>query len=91
MKSHKHPDYIIAQKNAPVRRGAFRNEFIKIVFSGYKNYITFYFRCQEKSALALEKGTLSLPKYLVICICIWNSIYDKDIILIYFKKNSNIC
>ncbi|MBR8674091.1 hypothetical protein GRR92_06350 [Lactococcus lactis subsp. lactis] len=64
---------------------------MKIVFSGYKNYITFCFRCQEKNALALEKGTLSLPKYLVICICIWNSIYDKNIILIYFKKNSNIC
>ncbi|TRW68589.1 hypothetical protein FNJ58_10490 [Lactococcus lactis] len=47
--------------------------------------------CQEKSVLALKKGALSLPKYLVICICIWNSIYDKDIILIYFKKDSNIC
>ncbi|MRK89355.1 hypothetical protein GJI82_09695 [Lactococcus lactis subsp. cremoris] len=53
--------------------------------------MTFYFCCQEKSALALEKGALSLPKHLVICICIWNSIYDKDIILIYLKKNSNIC
>ncbi|MCT0076741.1 hypothetical protein EFK52_06860 [Lactococcus lactis subsp. lactis] len=53
--------------------------------------MTFYFRCQEKNTLALEKGALSLPKYLVICTCIWNSIYDKDIILIYLKKNSNIC
>ncbi|PFG91673.1 hypothetical protein BW155_09050, partial [Lactococcus lactis subsp. lactis] len=25
------------------------------------------------------------PKYLVICTCIWNSIYDKDIILIYLN------
>ncbi|MCT0444764.1 hypothetical protein EFK97_10950 [Lactococcus lactis subsp. lactis] len=58
---------------------------MKIVFSGYKDYITFYFRCQEKSALALEKSALSLPKHLVICICIWNSIYDKDIILIYLN------
>ena len=44
----------------------------------------------KKNALALEKGALSLQKYLVICTCIWNSIYDKDIILIYLKKNSNI-
>ncbi|TRW59805.1 hypothetical protein FNJ57_05375 [Lactococcus lactis] len=58
---------------------------MKKVFLEYENYITFCFRCQEKSALALEKGTLSLPKYLVICICIWNSIYDKDIILIYLN------
>ncbi|AAK04583.1 hypothetical protein GJI78_10295 [Lactococcus lactis subsp. cremoris] len=64
---------------------------LKKYFLEYKNYITFYFRCQEKSALALEKSALSLPKYLVICTCIWNSIYDKDIILIYLKKNSNIC
>ena len=64
---------------------------MKILFLGYKNYITFHFRCQEKSALALEKSALSLQKYLVICTCIWNSIYDKDIILIYLKKNSNIC
>ncbi|RXK17141.1 hypothetical protein ER639_12030, partial [Macrococcus sp. DPC7161] len=53
---------------------------LKKYFLGYKNYITFHFRCQEKSALALEKSALSLPKYLVICICIWNSIYDKNII-----------
>ncbi|MCT3126188.1 hypothetical protein EFO21_11590, partial [Lactococcus lactis] len=47
---------------------------MKKVFLECKNYITFHFRCQEKSALALEKSALSLPKYLVICICIWNSI-----------------
>ncbi|MCT0506482.1 hypothetical protein EFK82_10515 [Lactococcus cremoris] len=64
---------------------------LKKYFLGCKNYITFHFHCQEKSALALEKGTLSLHKHLAICICNWNSIYDKDIILIYLKKNSNIC
>ena len=29
MKSHNHPEYIIAQKSAPVRRGTLRNEFMK--------------------------------------------------------------
>ena len=98
MKSYKHPDYIIAQKKRLMRvrrlgNYAMRISWIKILrdYIGVIYYSAIIIFCQEKNTLALEKGALSLPKYLVICTCIWNSIYDKDIILIYLKKNSNIC
>ena len=68
-----------------------RISWIKILrdYIGVIYYSAIIIFCQEKNALALEKGALSLPKYLVICIL--NSIYDKNIILTYLKKNSNIC
>ncbi|TRW67344.1 hypothetical protein FNJ58_12795 [Lactococcus lactis] len=55
-------------------------DYYRIIY--YSAIIIF---CQEKSALALEKSALSLPKHLVICICNWNSIHDSIIITTSIK------
>ncbi|MCT4464002.1 hypothetical protein EFO40_11760 [Lactococcus cremoris] len=60
-------------------------DYYRIIY--YSAIIIF---CQEKNALAFEKDALSLHKHLAICICIWNSIHDKNIILIYLNERSNI-